>query len=302
VTERRQLAFGDPGYRARIPPLWLQPFAWAAVLAAGLLAALGVIALRAALAGPISADDLSGDWRLMVTGSLAWLGGSAGAALAWIRYIERRPLASAGAPPLGGVRLGPGPLLRGAGWAFIGTLLVVLLGHEMVDMRALLRPLVTQPVLALLTAAVLLPLVAFAAAAEEVMFRGWLLSTLSVRLGLLPAVGVSSILFASLHVYPSEWLQPAAALSAAGYVTIAAAFCFIALRDGHLYGSAAFHTGFNAFAFYVALLQADFRPEVVGKMLAAPRAYEAPSAAAAFAALQLILALVLYNRWRDARR
>ncbi|WP_417493922.1 CPBP family intramembrane glutamic endopeptidase [Maricaulis sp.] len=87
--------------------------------------------------------------------------------------------------------------------------------------------------------------VAIYAAAEEVVFRGWLLSAISARWGAAPGILLSSALFASYHyhlfggglAYGSFWMI------AMGFSGVA--FCLLAMVQKSLFGAIGMHAGFN---------------------------------------------------------
>jgi membrane protease YdiL (CAAX protease family) len=87
--------------------------------------------------------------------------------------------------------------------------------------------------------------VAIYAGAEEVVFRGWLLSAISARWGAAPAILLSSALFASYHSYlfggglafGSFWMI---AIGFSGVL-----FCLMAMLQKSLFGAMGLHAGFN---------------------------------------------------------
>lgn len=297
MNARGRFVFANPGTRARIFPLWLQPAAWAGVAAAGFAIAVAASALFFVIGAATGHPQSAERWPFVIGISLFWLVLSALTVVVWVRLVERRPLASMGIPALRSRGL-PRRLAQGLVWSVLGIVLVVAMQGETVDLRSVWSTVTTRPLGAVVALAIATPLIAAAALAEEVMFRGWLLSTLSARAGVGAAVLISSVLFAALHVYPTSWLEPAAALSTIQYVVLAASLCFIALRDGHLFGAAAFHTGINTAGLYIVLLENDLDPQAIAQLLLASRAYDAVMPAAAAAAFQMILLLALYRLWR----
>jgi membrane protease YdiL (CAAX protease family) len=154
------------------------------------------------------------------------------------------------------------------------------------------RPLALAPALLFISPGLLV-----AAAAEEVLFRGWALTAISVRLGAGPAVAISSLLFAAAHVYPSQWADPAMLLSLLGYVAAGAALCVIALKQRHLYGAIAAHTGYNVALLLQSYAEGGFKAESVAReLLVAERGVDAALPAAIWLLLQLALLLFLIRQ------
>ncbi|WP_375283132.1 CPBP family intramembrane glutamic endopeptidase [Marinicauda pacifica] len=81
---------------------------------------------------------------------------------------------------------------------------------------------------------------------EEIVFRGWLMSTLSARWGRIAGVGVTALVFALFHlqVFMSGFYMGLAAL--AGISMTGLFLGLLALRQGSLWGVIGLHGAFNA--------------------------------------------------------
>jgi membrane protease YdiL (CAAX protease family) len=156
--------------------------------------------------------------------------------LGWVRFVERRPLAT-----IGLTRKTPGrSFLRGL---VIGclTLLVVVLaswaagGFEARAFGAALR----SPA-ALLNIGILLLCFMFQASVEELVFRGWLLSAVARKFNVPLAVILSSLIFCLLHFDPEQsWL------ATANLALFALFACAWALHSGSIWGVMGWHVGWN---------------------------------------------------------
>jgi membrane protease YdiL (CAAX protease family) len=156
--------------------------------------------------------------------------------LAWVRFVERRPLVSIGLT-------GDHPLrafVQGHATGVASILAIVvaiwLLGGFSAGSYALAW---ASPV-ALLSIAALLLCFALQASVEELLFRGWLLSVLSKKLDVPIGVVVSSALFALLHFSRG---QPR--LVTASNFLFGVFCCCWALRSRNVLGVMGWHSGWN---------------------------------------------------------
>ncbi len=156
--------------------------------------------------------------------------------LAWIRLVERRPLATIG---LLGERPGR-TFLAGLGIGFATSTLVVaaigLAGGYAVGGLLLAW---TAPS-ALLRMAVLLAGFAVQSSVEELLFRGWLMSAIGRKLNLAWAVVLTSIVFMLLHYSPHQAWD-----ILLGTFLFSLFACAWALRSGNLWGVMGWHAGWN---------------------------------------------------------
>lgn len=253
------LAYAPVGAAARVPPLWAQPLVLVVLfVSAGLvllLASLGLAAVAALTDQPLSASSPRPWWEGL-TQMLLLFGALAVATLAWVRHVERRPLASAG---LVGFRLADlGWAAVGAAWSvMLAVTLVAVTGAEMgpdTASRSTPWPAVIAVIIGCLA------VVALLATTEEIVFRGWALSAVASRLGPGWALGLTSVVFGAAHVFPWEWADPARLISFLGFAGMGVAFGAVALQRGSLWSAAAFHTGYNAALVLTGAWEADFQP------------------------------------------
>jgi membrane protease YdiL (CAAX protease family) len=155
---------------------------------------------------------------------------------AWLRFVERRPLATIG-------------LLRPARWRAFAqghalgmvSLLVVLgaiaaFGGYRVDE---VLPAPPSP-RAWAAAAILLLGFAVQSSVEEIVFRGWLLSALARRIQRPLAIGLTSLVFAALHLSSEQH-----ALGMLNTFLFSVFLCCWALRVDHIWGVMGWHAGWN---------------------------------------------------------
>ena len=156
-------------------------------------------------------------------------------ALLWVALVERRSLVTIGLAPrhaasfLSGHLIGVATIsgVVAAIWFFGGYQAgrigeAVGVGGAMTSIGLLLLAFVVQ------------------ASVEEIIFRGWLLSAITRKLGIVVAVVLSSMLFSLLHYGPDQaWL-----ITANTFLFSVFASCW-ALRAGHIWGVMGWHAGWN---------------------------------------------------------
>lgn len=156
--------------------------------------------------------------------------------IAWVRLVERRTLPSIGLTAgrraqqfSGGVLIGIATMsvIVAADWAAGGFALAGLA-------RAFASP------RALAGIAVLLASFAVQSSVEEILFRGWMMSALAYKFGVVPAVVLSSLLFTLLHFEPA-----APPLFAPNVFLFAILACCWSLRTGNIWGVMGWHAGWN---------------------------------------------------------
>jgi len=207
--------------------------------------------------------DLDTQWRALAI-YLAGGGVTIALILAWTSLFERRPPAA-----LGFSARMVGAYLRGlaVGGLLLGALVGVIFvagGYKVAGSLSpgLLTPAVLAPFLALFGGYII------QGAAEEVMFRGWLMPLVASRHGLIVAVLLNSGLFALLHasnVDPSKELV----LGLLNLFLFAALLSLYAAKEGSLWGVCAFHTAWNVllgtgFGLEVSGMKVAIAPVVVG--------------------------------------
>ncbi|VAW02884.1 hypothetical protein MNBD_ALPHA06-1587, partial [hydrothermal vent metagenome] len=102
---------------------------------------------------------------------------------------------------------------------------------------------------------------------EEILTRGWMMSTMASRWGVPVAVGVTSSLFAIMHI-PNEWPH-VNWIAIANIVLVGVFFALFALRERSLIGVCAIHSAWNwimgvGFGLNVSGMKLEALPLVVG--------------------------------------
>jgi membrane protease YdiL (CAAX protease family) len=156
--------------------------------------------------------------------------------LGWVRFVERRPLASIGLQGERPVR----EFLRGHAIGMAGLFAIVLVIWMVGGLRLTsVSPALSQPV-SLVPIVLLLFTFALQASVEEVLFRGWLMSVLAKKFNVTTAVVVSSALFSLVHFNPrTHWLV------SVGTLLFALFACAWVLRTRNLFGIMGWHAGWN---------------------------------------------------------
>jgi membrane protease YdiL (CAAX protease family) len=155
----------------------------------------------------------------------------------WLWLFEGRPLWTIGLERAGWL----GRYLRGAAWGLVAmaaaVVLMALAGWVAVEPAAPGR---TGPA-ALGGVLVLFAGWAVQGAAEEAVTRGFLLPVTGIRWGAVAGVGVTSALFAALHLANPN-VGPVAVLNVA---LVGVLLALYAMREGGLWGVCAFHSVWN---------------------------------------------------------
>ena len=156
--------------------------------------------------------------------------------LAWVRFVERRPVESIGICG----RRRPRDFLRGHAIGLAGLFGVVMViwiagGLQFTGVA----PAFSQPA-SLVPIALLLFTFALQSSVEELLFRGWLLSVLSKKFNVPIAVVVSSALFSLMHFNPrTHWLV------SVGTFLFGLFGCAWVLRTRSVLGIMGWHSGWN---------------------------------------------------------
>ncbi len=156
--------------------------------------------------------------------------------LAWVRFVERRSLASIGLTSPGGAA----PFLHGLGVGVATSFLVVAAiwvagGYEAQGYATAF----SSPT-ALMNIAILLLCFIVQAGVEEIIFRGWLMSVLARKFNVVIAVVVTCIVFAALHFgRQTPWHDTVLTLLFSLFA------CLWALKAGSIWGVMGWHAGWN---------------------------------------------------------
>ncbi len=216
---------------------WL-PWAWLAPILLVLFNAVPVVAMDGWMQARGWSTPGGDPVGLAGLHALLWIGFAPTLllVLAWVCGVERRSLASIGLT-------GAAPLktfLRGLAIGFATIALVVGAIWAAGGMQAAgIGPAWRSPS-GLLQIALLLPAFVFQSSVEEVMFRGWLLSTVARKANVLVAVLLVSATFGLLHYSPH---QPP--LVVASSVLFSLFACAWVLRTGNVWGVMGWHAGWN---------------------------------------------------------
>lgn len=299
MIDAQHTAYGRLPEGARIPPLWLQPLVY--LIVAGLVVAgMWVMAIGAGvlftIVGREPPPDIMSSWisELVLSAALSVL--AVGIVVLWIRKVERRPLSSAGLAR--GLRLADVSLFGMGGlWAFVLIAALIFTRPEQPapQVHAFSTAVLEQ-------APVILLMAVLFAVAEEVVFRGWILSDLIGRAGPVAGLVISSVLFASTHIVPWEIGKPAELLSFLSYVAMGVVLGSTALMVGEVWSSTALHAGFNAVITFLSLATSESDTRAVWLNLASgKRGLDEISEAVVLLAVHGILAAVLVVMWRRRR-
>lgn len=156
--------------------------------------------------------------------------------LAWVRFVERRSLATIGLSAGHRTRTFVRGLAIGFGTSFAVVAAIWLAGgyHATDYAKAFASP------RALLEIGFLLVCFAVQSSVEEILFRGWLLSVLARKFNVILGVALSSTVFMLLHYGPGQhWSLML------GTFLFALFTCAWVLRTGNIWGVMGWHAGWN---------------------------------------------------------
>jgi membrane protease YdiL (CAAX protease family) len=216
--------------------------------------------------------------------------------LAWVRFVERRPVASIGLTadhPWRRFALGH---LSG-----VAMMAVIVMGIWSLNgsVSGAIAPAFGSS--AALGGIVLLLLgFALQSSVEEILFRGWMLSAVAAKFGIPAAVALSSLLFTLLH-----FDSAAPPLFFVNVVLFAVFACCWALRTGSIWGIMGWHAGWNwllavGFEQRVTSLDAHL-PALLLKLTPTGSEYltgGSPGAEASIVCTVLLSVAIAYNLWR----
>ena len=156
--------------------------------------------------------------------------------LAWTRFVERRPL-----PSIGLVREHRSrTFLFGVLTGIIMAIAIVAGGWIAGGFSAGAFAVAFHSPPALGAIATLLACFALQSSVEEILFRGWMLSAIAAKFGVVIAVVVSSSVFTFLHYDPhAGWLF------AINVFLFAVFACCWAMSTGNIWGVMGWHAGWN---------------------------------------------------------
>lgn len=156
--------------------------------------------------------------------------------VAWVRFVERRSLASIGLTRPGG----GAPFMRGLGIGIATSALVVAMIWIAGGYVAQGYATAFASPAALLNIAILLLCFIVQAGVEEIIFRGWLMSVLARKFNLVIAVAITCFVFAALHFgRQTPWHDTVLTLLFSLFA------CCYALKAGNIWGVMGWHAAWN---------------------------------------------------------
>lgn len=216
---------------------------------------LGII--PALMTGFIGLDGETNRWDQLAYVLFATFGCGAVLVFLWVRFFERRPLATIGFNADGLKRFGRGYAI-GLGFLLAAVGIIWALGGYSVEAGGAFQSAAVGA--ALVPIFVLLLGFIVQGSTEEIFFRGWLMQLIASRHGLWLAIAINSVLFGLMHganIPPSRELFM-------GLLNIALFGVFISLyaaREGSLWGVCGWHAAWNW------LLGLGFGLEVSGQVV-----------------------------------
>ncbi len=260
------IAYQAPGKAARPTPAWASfILLWTFWLIANLAALPVILAVMLPRIMHGQTQPTPHDMGLIILLTLyVMFVVFAACVLVWVKVYERRDFASIGLVARHALpRYGRG-LFYGTAFALTLIALAALSGNQLADKATPEHGFSWAPLLrpgsVLVFAALILGLLV-QSAAEEIICRGWVLSSVALRHGRAAAIAVSALFFGSLHVHllilgymHDQLLAGAVAISA---ITLMGVMLGLyALQEGAIIGAAGLHGAFNAlvFGFTLALL------------------------------------------------
>ncbi|MBI3447381.1 MAG: CPBP family intramembrane metalloprotease [Acidobacteria bacterium] len=188
--------------------------------------------------------------------------------LGWVRFIERRPFATIGLAGDGRAKSFLRGLAVGAAMSFAVVAAIWMAGGLEAGgyARAFGSP------IALIQIGLLLPCFALQSSAEEIVFRGWLLSAIARKLNVPLAVVLTSGIFTFLHYSPHQhWLVILSSFLFSAFT------CAWALKTDNIWAVMGWHSAWNwliAIGFELPLTGMDVKmPALLVKLIPIGPAY-----------------------------
>lgn len=304
--------YGPHGDGARSTPAWA---AYLLMWLGWLLANMAVLPFVFLIMAPslINGSALSMESRGVIIIVTLYIMFSVFALLAvlWIKRYERRALASAGLSLRGSFTAALGRYARGLLWGLAFALVLLLVGAVLGELSGVTAQkninfstqIFSRPSTILVFAVLVVGLL-IQSAAEEIICRGWLLSTLVARHGRLIGLLLSSVFFGTLHVhflFTDYW---AAGLVAIISVTLMGVMLGLyAMKQRSVIGACGIHGAFNTVIFAMALVLALATGENPNALAGLQSAYEASTqpeslTVVSFAQGGVALMAVIFLWWR----
>ncbi|PHS27999.1 MAG: CPBP family intramembrane metalloprotease domain-containing protein [Robiginitomaculum sp.] len=229
--------YGDYGPKSRLHPIYAA-LVWGVAV---LVMVLGQ-SLSAAAGMRLGSVDIAAmnEPKNLLYFLIAGFGGAAILMMLWVRFVENRPLASMGFrkdQALGRFFRG---LILGLTFCAIVVVVIFALGGYTI---AAMAPAFNAPG-ALAIIALLLVGFIVQGSTEEIMMRGWVLSAMAARFGLVIAILVNSLIFAALHL-GNEGIGNVNWIAMANIVLVGIFLSLYAVREGSLLGVCGWHGAWN---------------------------------------------------------
>ncbi len=229
--------YGDYGPNPRLHPVYAALVFVVAVIvmtvAQGLAGAFGVMVLH------VDLSDLKNQKSLLFM-LYVMFGFSSLLFILWVRFVENRPVASMG---LSLARIIP-RFVRGyaLGLGFLASVVLIIFALGGYDLAAI-APAFSTPA-ALGTIGLFLIGFIIQGSSEEIMMRGWVMSAMAARFGLVIAIIVNASVFGALHL-GNEGLDHINWIAMANIVLVGIFLSLYAVREGSLIGVCAWHGAWN---------------------------------------------------------
>ena len=240
--------FSDVKLAKRLTPAWFSPFFAALLIIAGQIVGAIVLAVSAALlavpyflnnpqianklSSPTILQELLGNYYLLL--SLFSFIFIAGLFLLWVKFFEKRPIATLGFYKDGWVK----ELLKGFGLGlllFSILMLILILSGFYQFVGATFTPYTFSFVL------LTIPFWLIQGGTEELITRGWLLPVMAEKSNKIIAIVVSSSLFGLLHMFNSGFTMQ----SLINLILFGVLETFYIIKTDNLWGAAGIHGAWN---------------------------------------------------------
>ncbi len=171
---------------------------------------------------------------------VAMFGFGAVLSLLWVRFVENRPLASIGLRKEAALKRFARGLALGLGFCAVVVLTIFMLGGYNI---VALAPVLKTPSALIM---IMLIFVGFIiqGSTEEILMRGWVMSAMAARFGLVIAIVVNSTVFAALHL-GNEGIGNVNWIAMANIVLLGVFLSVYAVREGSLLGVCGWHGAWN---------------------------------------------------------
>lgn len=291
MTSRTDLLYAADSNTRWITWGWAAPFVCLGMIVVSQLLGAWILEHLAALDRKGNPTDLLGlmGFTLVPFGLLLFL------LLAWVKCVEGRSLQSIGVTQSHLLR----NFLVGYGTGLATLLFVVLASWVIGGYMGAVSPKLSNSVL--LQIAMLIPCFALQSSAEELVFRGWLLSVLTDKFNLLLGVVASSALFSLVHFTRGQpWLATASNFLFGVFC------CCCVIRFRSVVGAMGWHSGWNwllAVGFGLPLSGIDVGvPPVIVKLEPTGAAWMNGAAQGPEASIACILFFLASSVWLLASR